>query len=1050
MKNRLDLRKAAQQNQLQLALVVAAFLIMVVFGGLYIAKLLKNQLHEEVEGVMYAAEASIRAGLSEADTLLVGTHRAIRKMIDSGASQQELLEYLRETSVWTRELQGGLIKFSGIYGYLRGEYIDGIDANPAEHFVPQRRTWYQTAIRGGTKTNYTTPYKGWVDGTMTVSAVQNVSDSDGETVGILSVNIDITQIQNYIKSLKIAEGGYGMIVSQNLVLITEPLGKDANADSSKETQLQSLNKDYREIAQALRTGDTIVGRRIIDSDGTDVIVFFRKIFNGWYIGLVTPHAQFYRDMYFGVAALSVLGLLLAAALSFVLLRIAAEKMRSDEESRSKSSFLARMSHDIRTPMNAVIGMSELALREENPPKTVELISGIKSAGQSLLTIINDILDFSKIESGKLDIVSREYLFASVINDCINIIQSRLADNAAVTLLTRIDAKLPTSFVGDEARLRQVLLNLLSNAAKYTQKGFITFGVRSEAIEGERLLVHFEVADTGVGIKADDIDKLFGDFSRVDEETNRSVQGTGLGLAIARNLCRLMGGDIQVDSVYGNGSVFTASIPQEIRNSTPFAAVKVPETKMVAIYETESSYSGALSYSVESLGVACRVAARLGELSEILRKKPSMAHLFVLVRQPLFENARVLIEQSGVGEGVTLTLLVQGEYISQECGRTIIMPINPLSIARLLNGEIGATVSAERKDTIVRFIAPSARVLIVDDVPTNLVVAEGLMSPYHMVINTCASGKEAIALATEHKYDIIFMDHMMPEMDGIEATAAIRALKGDISQTTYYRSVPIVALTANAISGMKEMFLQKGFSDYLAKPIEMSKLDEIISKWIPKEKRLRSDEVAPTPVKPAGSYDQLVKIGVDTKRGIEMTGGSETGYEKILRSFSKDALERLSLFDHTPTTDELPLFAVNAHALKSAAATIGANALSELAAKLETAGKAGDMQAINRTITQFHNDLAKLSKTIADMLTEKSDAQTETVAIGDHSAVFNDLLSALTSEDIGAIRTLLNDLENQPFDQPTKELLNQISTAVLMTEFEEAIRAIDKLITSSKQ
>jgi signal transduction histidine kinase/CheY-like chemotaxis protein len=382
--------------------------------------------------------------------------------------------------------------------------------------------------------------------------------------------------------------------------------------------------------------------------------------------------------------------------------------------QAKSQFLANMSHEIRTPMNAVMGMSEIILQEDDLSDTVrEQIMSIQSAGNTLLSIINDILDFSKIESGKMEIVPSTYQLSDLIYDVQNMIHFRMKDKP-VEFIVDVDETIPDTLYGDEVRIRQILINLLGNAVKFTDEGSIVLKISWKKEEDTAWLT-MDVVDTGIGIRQQDMSKMFESFQRVDLQINNKVEGTGLGLSICKQLCCMMDGDISVTSQYGKGSKFTAVIPQKIINQ-------------------EITYG-----------------------DSIKRKKAN----------------------------------------KQQC------------------------------KTSESFRAPKVRVLVVDDNELNVKVAAGLMKPYQIQVDVAYSGREALKKIKGQNYQLIFLDHMMPQMDGIET---LRLIKKEIKDF----SIPVVALTANAIRGVEEIYLSKGFSDYLSKPIQPEKLLEILKKYIKNE------------------------------------------------------------------------------------------------------------------------------------------------------------------------------------------------------------------------
>ena len=511
------------------------------------------------------------------------------------------------------------------------------------------------------------------------------------------------------------------------------------------------------------------------------------------------------------------------------------KGEAEAANLTKSNFLASMSHEIRTPMNAITGMAELLLRQDLSGEARGYAQDIKQAGNNLISIINDILDFSKIEAGKLEIIPVKYLFPSLVNDSVNIIRMRIGEKQ-LRFFTNIDSNIPNGLIGDEIRLRQIILNLLSNAVKYTEKGHFSLTITVDKRTDKQIWLRIAVTDTGKGIKPEDQEKLFGDFVQVDMKKNRGIEGTGLGLAITRRLCVVMGGSITVESEYGKGSVFTAVIPQDIDSDVPFASVHEPEKKKVLVYEGRIVYAKSVCWSLENMRVPYTMVTNTDDFAAALQRGE---WFFIFSGYGLYEEIKTIMESAVFpnGKKPPLALMVElgnESYIPDV--RFISIPVQSLSIANTLNGSADSRsyIDSSRTVGVIRYTFPSARLLVVDDISTNLKVALGLLTPYKAAVDTCLNGLQAIELVKrsieeKHEYDIVFMDHMMPEMDGIEAAAEIRKIKME-------KQIPIIALTANAVVGMREMFIENGFNDFLAKPIDVNKLDEMLNLWIPKEKR----------------------------------------------------------------------------------------------------------------------------------------------------------------------------------------------------------------------
>lgn len=685
----------------------------------------------------------------------------------------------------------------------------------------------------------------------------------------------------------------------------------------------------------------------------------------------------------------------------------------------KSDFLANMSHEIRTPMNAVIGMAEMALREDLPPNARSYINQIKAAGNALLTIVNDILDFSKIESGKMDIIETEYEPMSVIYDVANIVLTRLNEKN-VELILDVTPNLPNKLMGDSIRLKQILLNLANNAAKFTNKGKITLKIDYTVSAPDEIVLLADVEDTGIGIKEKDLGKLFQSFQQVDSKRNRNIEGTGLGLAISKQLLSLMNGSIHVESQYEKGSKFSFTLPQKIVDATPSIQVKAPESLLTAGLISNQYLRESLKADMNQLGVEYLRLLSAQDLDTL----PEGKRLFLFMDRPMFSSD--VKNYIWNHPQLTAVLIINFyDQVSYGIPNLLVLkkPFFSLNIAMLLNGE-----ELYRNDNLEEcdfdFTAPEARILIVDDNAVNLTVAEGLLEPLKMKIDTVISGKDAINAINNapSKYDIIFMDHMMPELDGVETTHIIRSFHPE------YSEVPIIALTANAVEGIKGMFLREGMNDFVAKPIEVRMLVSKVKQWLPVEKLKKSHNISTG--SPAADQTHIAVGDLDTAFAIKFIGGSDL-FWKVLKVYYRSIEKKANLIKSLEEQEDWAGYTIEVHALKSASKQIGAMALSEKAAALEKAGNAGDSFTIHRDTDKMLEKYLAYLPILEPFCADEEDENEDKKEITPETLLkcFARMREALDELDMGGMEDVIEEMNQYGYEGDQQEFFAQLREAV---------------------
>ncbi|MCR4787445.1 MAG: response regulator [Lachnospiraceae bacterium] len=714
-----------KHNTLIPILLVFVFMaVMVVYSSRLLYSVAVSNSNAVIEDRILNISSMVENHLNTAENVLHVTADSVQHMLISGSTPARIHEFLvEETNNVSEQFDEN---YTGLYGYIMSKYLDGLNWEPPEGYDPKTRDWYIVAKEGNCDVKFTPPYVDAQTGNIIISVCRMLPDKQN----VISLDVQLKGIQSMMNELTVNGKGYGFVVDDKGLYI-------AHKDEEKKGKSILDDAGGTDYFNAIRAAGS--GSFSYVCDGEKSSVYVNGIMNGWSVVMVVSERELYsevRNQLIVVALICTLIFLMITGLYFSTHKNEQkytkrmEEMRLEEQkasyekkvleiekdaanasNKAKSDFLANMSHEIRTPMNAIIGMDEMILRTMPGDPVKKYALDIQSAGKTLLSIINDILDLSKIESGKMELVPVEYGFASVMNDVVNMTMNKALDKG-LRYDINVSGDIPSKLRGDEIRIRQIMLNLINNAIKYTHEGSVSVDVSYD--KGSEML-KMKVSDTGIGIREEDMDKLFGSFQRLEEDKNRNIEGTGLGLNITMRLVKMMDGSIDVESKYGEGTKFTAAMKQTVVDGTP-----------------------------------------VGDFSQNLQR-----------------------------------------------------------------------MQRQTEEYTPSLIAPDARILVVDDNDMNLEVIEGLLIDTEISITMAGSGSECLEILRENKFDIIFLDQMMPGMSGAQTLAEIR--KDHLADDT-----PIIALTADAIVGARENYIKEGFTDYLSKPVMYKALEAIMLKYFDKK------------------------------------------------------------------------------------------------------------------------------------------------------------------------------------------------------------------------
>ena len=801
--------------------------------------------------------------------------------------------------------------------------------------------------------------------------------------------------------------------------------------------------------------------------------------------------------------------IVSGLVAFMLTRYLIKRRRQEEENyqaiieelgnttRRAEDFLTNVSHEFRTPINAVTGMSDVMLRnEDNAEKRKDLIA-IQQAGHRLFTQISDILDYTELDTGRLKISSESYMISSTINDLIA--DMRFTVNTSdLELVIDVSPRVPSVMIGDEVKVKKIIRHLLDNAYKFTKTGGIYIYIYTLPKDyGVNLCI--SIQDTGIGVTDTKIDTIYERFYQADAGRSRRAGGMGLGLSIVHGMVREMGGFMHIDSTEGKGTSIHISIPQGVSDETPCMFVEKNDRTCIASYTQPKKYSTpavrefydtAIEHLRQGLGVGLHKATSLSELKK-LQKSYALSHIYIGKAE--YEEDPDFFET--LAETLCVIVIAGDDFTPRSDTHVIVTgkPFNGFPITNILaNGTkiyMRDVFFAEK-----RMICPKVKALVVDDDEMNLLVASGILKDYHMEVSTALSGMEALKLCEENTYDIIFLDHMMPEMDGVETMHRLRNLVRYSDE-----NVVIIALTANAVSGAREMFLQEGFDEFVAKPIEQTLFERVLRKVLPasavqfvakeavKKERYASPFAATgkeipqteehSEIQDTGitTLDALNELGVNTNNALQYCRNDQKFFFDLIERFANDARQKYDEIKQLYDEERWETYKIKVHALKSAARTVGLDALSKAAEQLEAAAKKAETDFIKENthaMLDLYEDTTKKISALFSSYEQASNGENsaESNASENTAGAAKETDSGATESEkreqwlqkLSALKAALSAFESDtsekimgelfalsPSEKNIKTTLKKISSCIQDFDFGPATEMADTLLNDAK-